>query len=73
MLAGIAGAVIAAAEDAPLLHCILGAVAVHAVAALRAAETPEGVAPIPASDIVESIHTVVAVALRHAHEDADGD
>lgn len=73
VLAGIAGAVIAAAEEAPLLHCILGAVAVHAVAALRAAETPEGVAPISASDIVESIHTVVAVALRHAHEDADGD
>src|SRR5699024_585390 len=73
VLAGIAGAVIAAAEEAPMLHCILGAVAVHAVAALHAAETPEGFAPISASDIVESIHTVVAIALRHAHEDSDGD
>lgn len=66
VLAGITGAVIAAGSEHPLLHCVLGSVAVHAVAALRAAETPEGVAPISATQITQHVQPVVALALVRA-------
>ncbi|RAV33888.1 ADP-dependent NAD(P)H-hydrate dehydratase [Corynebacterium heidelbergense] len=67
VLAGLLGALVAAVDRyQPVVHSVMAAVAVHALAGELAARTPEGPAPVSASGIAAAIRPAVAIALREA-------